>query len=104
MSSYEFFHNSFLAEHHPLREKCPNTEFFLVRIFLYSDQKKTPHLDIIHALTGKLYYQLHKLMKSFKTVLKNIKSWRQTLIKMSASQVFSFEYWRIFQISFLGEH
>ena len=21
----------------PLREKCPNTEFFLVRIFLYSD-------------------------------------------------------------------
>ena len=24
----------------PLREKCPNTEFFLVRIFLYSDQKK----------------------------------------------------------------
>ena len=23
-----------------LREKCPNTEFFLVRIFLYSDQKK----------------------------------------------------------------
>ena len=23
-----------------LREKCPNTEFLLVRIFLYSDQKK----------------------------------------------------------------
>ena len=23
-----------------LREKCPNTEFFLLRIFLYSDQKK----------------------------------------------------------------
>ena len=23
-----------------LREKCPNTKFFLVRIFLYSDQKK----------------------------------------------------------------
>ena len=23
-----------------LREKCPNTEFFLVRIFLYSDQKR----------------------------------------------------------------
>ena len=22
-----------------LREKCPNTELFLVRIFLYSDQK-----------------------------------------------------------------
>ena len=26
-----------------LREKCPNTEFFLVRIFLYSDQKKLRH-------------------------------------------------------------
>ena len=24
----------------PLREKCPKTEFFLVRIFPYSDQKK----------------------------------------------------------------
>ena len=23
--------------YNPLREKCPNTEFFLVRIFLYSD-------------------------------------------------------------------
>ena len=23
-----------------LHEKCPNTEFFLIRIFLYSDQKK----------------------------------------------------------------
>ena len=23
----------------PLRQKCPNTEFSLVRIFLYSDQK-----------------------------------------------------------------
>ena len=25
---------------HSLREKCPNMEFFLVRIFLYSDQEK----------------------------------------------------------------
>ena len=36
----------------PLREKCPNTEFFQVRIFLYSvrihentDQEKPPCLD-----------------------------------------------------------
>ena len=40
-----------------LREKCPNTEFFLVRIFFYSvqiqentDQKKTPYLDAFHAV------------------------------------------------------
>ena len=29
-----------LYEHIPLREKYPNTEFFLVRIFLFSDEKK----------------------------------------------------------------
>ena len=40
-----------------LRYTCPNTEFFLVRIFLYSVriQKKcvpeeTPHLDTFHAV------------------------------------------------------
>ena len=31
----------------PLRKKCPNTEFLLVRIFLYSE--KTPYSDTIHA-------------------------------------------------------
>ena len=41
-----------------LREKCPNTDFFLVRIFLYSvriqektDQKETPYLDSFHAVS-----------------------------------------------------
>ena len=54
-----------------LREKCPNTEFFLVRIFPHSDwiwrdteylsifspnaekygPEKTPYLDTFHALT-----------------------------------------------------
>ena len=44
-----------------LREKCPNTEFFLVRIFPHSDSvfspnvgkyrpEKTPYLDTFHAL------------------------------------------------------
>ena len=35
-----------------LREKCANTEFFLVRIFLYSVriQEKTPYLDTFHAV------------------------------------------------------
>ena len=36
-----------------LREKCPNTEFFLVRIFLYSGRKKygpgkIPYLGTFH--------------------------------------------------------
>ena len=29
---------------HPLRKKCPNTEFFLVRIFLYSETFHAVHL------------------------------------------------------------
>ena len=29
---------SFFLETHPLREKCPNTKLFPVRIFLYSDE------------------------------------------------------------------
>ena len=40
-----------------LREKCPNTEFFLVRIFLYSDwiqenmdQRKPPDMDTFYAV------------------------------------------------------
>ena len=43
-----------------LREKCPDREFFLVRIFLYSvqiqenrNQKKTPYSDSFHAVLGK---------------------------------------------------
>ena len=32
-----------------LREKCPNTELFLVRIFLYSVRIWTPYLDTFHA-------------------------------------------------------
>ena len=47
-----------------LREKCPNTEFFLVCVFLYSNwipcirteyrkirSKKTPYLDTFHAVS-----------------------------------------------------
>ena len=38
-----------------LREKCLNTEFFLVRIFLYSDwiRRDTPYLSIFSPNTGK---------------------------------------------------
>ena len=33
----EFVENKLLELEDPLREKCPNTEFFLVRIVLYLD-------------------------------------------------------------------
>ena len=43
--------------HLTLREKCPNMEFDLVRIFLYSIRiqentrtRKTPYLDTFHAV------------------------------------------------------
>ena len=46
---------------HTLREKCPNTEFFLVHIFPYSDYRnagkygleKTPYLDFFYAVIAK---------------------------------------------------
>ena len=50
-----------------LREKCPNAELFLVRIFLYSDwivspnaekcgPEKTPYLDTFHAVNVFSHY------------------------------------------------
>ena len=46
---------------HTLREKCPNTEFFLVHIFPHSDCRnagkygveKTPYLETSHAMIAK---------------------------------------------------
>ena len=47
------------------KEDSPNTEFFLFRIFLYSDwiqentdQKKPPCLDTFHAVKGRRYRDL----------------------------------------------
>ena len=33
-----------------LLEKCPKMEFFLVRIFPYSDHEETPYLDTFHTV------------------------------------------------------
>ena len=33
----KYLANDFLKGEEPLRKQCPNTELFLVRIFLYSD-------------------------------------------------------------------
>ena len=57
----------------PLREKCPNTEFFLVRVFRYGEiwsispysvrmpgkygPEKTPYLDTFHAVSTKVSYR-----------------------------------------------
>ena len=42
-----------------LREKCPNTELFLVRIFRARAEyraEKTPYLDIFHTVQKKTYH------------------------------------------------
>ena len=47
-----------------LCEKCPNTEFFLVRIFPYSDQKNTPYLDAFHAVYFiEIYFRYSRLIR-----------------------------------------
>ena len=61
-----------------MREKCPNTEFFLVRIFLHSDwiwrvfrpnvgkygPEKTPYLDTFHAVKDDSVLNELKLKRS----------------------------------------
>ena len=66
-----------------LREKCLNTEFFLVRIFPHSDwirrdtsmrgntdQKKTPYLDTFHAVSAS--------RNSFQLLLVRLVDWKQS--------------------------
>ena len=45
----------FSTYQHSLREKCVNTEFFLVRIFPHSDwiRRDTPYLSVFSPNTGK---------------------------------------------------
>ena len=45
MRQYTFFEK--FSHSGSLREKCPNMEFFLVRVFLYSHRK---NLDTFHAV------------------------------------------------------
>ena len=49
-------------------EKCPNTEFLLVHIFPYSDQKKTPYSDTFHEVLVNLkkFVIMKKLCKELK--------------------------------------
>ena len=66
-----------------LREKCPNTESFLVRIFLYWDQKK-PRI-----CCGHLYLQI-SLTVSFilKKVSKEVPDKGKAMIDVFPHQIF----------------
>ena len=70
------------------REECPNTELFLVRIFLYSVRiflytpylsvfspntgkygpEITPYLDTFHAVFGKIYIRIQEQKAESDTV------------------------------------
>ena len=79
------------------REKCPNTELFLVRIFLYSDwmfspnTKKygpeiTPYLDTFHAVIVDrvVYATTHEISTFFGMKLK---LWREEAVDYITSSV-----------------
>ena len=42
-----------IEKNYSLREKCPNSKFFLAGIFLHSDWigRDTPYVDTFHAVT-----------------------------------------------------
>ena len=52
------------------REKCPNTEFFLVRIFPHSDWigEDTPYLSVFNPNAGKYWPEKAPYLNTFHTV------------------------------------
>ena len=72
-----------------LGKKCPNTEFFLVRIFPYSfrntDQKKTPYLDTFYAVAPKnIFLKLQKNLQTFyQVIFSKQKNFLQLFTKIS---------------------
>ena len=64
-----------------LREKCPNTELFLIRIFLYSDwiRRDLPYLSVFSPNTGKYGQEITPYLDTFHAVkvAKVYKFWRR---------------------------
>ena len=59
-----------LNEEGALREKCPNTEFLLVRIFPHSDwiRRDTPYLSVFRPNAGKCGPEKTPYMETFRAV------------------------------------
>ena len=55
----------------PLREKCRNTELFLVHIFLYSDwiRRFTPKISVFSSNTGKYGPEITPYLDTFHAML-----------------------------------
>ena len=62
---------SFFEPCHILREKCPNTEFFLVRIFPHSDwiRRDTPYLSVLSPNAGKYAPEKTPYLDTFHAVI-----------------------------------
>ena len=62
-------HQSTLIIHHSMCEKCPNTEFFLVRIFPHSDwiQRDTSYLSVFSPNVTKYGPEKNLCLEAFQT-------------------------------------
>ena len=72
-----------------LRETCPNTGFFLVRIFLYSDWIRTRKNSIFGHFSRSVKFRLFKLVlyltRQFQTVLLDVTSMNFSVLSLSFS-------------------
>ena len=68
---HQHYHFSIFMHIQPLGEKCPNTELFLVRIFLYSDwiRRDTEYLSVFSPNTGKCGPEITQYLDTFHAVL-----------------------------------
>ena len=82
----------YFDHHYPLREKCPNTEFFLVRIFLHSDwirrdtspnagkygPEKTPYFDTFHAVIITVIILINMIILIYRETSLSVKQKKYT--------------------------
>ena len=85
---------------HTLREKCPNTEFFLVRIFLHSDwiRKDTSYLSVFSPNAGKYGPEKTPYLDTFDTAQVKRKS------RMSEGSLLKIRWNRKGVVTFIVEY
>ena len=54
---------------HSLREKCPSTEFFLVRIFTHSERRDTSYLSVFSPNAGRYGPEITPYLDTFHIVI-----------------------------------
>ena len=87
-----------------LREKCPNTELFLVSIFLYSDwiRRFTPKISVFSLNTGKYGLEITPYLDTFLTVY--IKHYYEPCMNFSIlTMIFSVKCCKTFLLGFFSK-